>query len=315
MPAPLSLPASLQGFLDRRPGSELRKIHAEASRRSFYRIRQGKQTLVAMVYPEPAPVEIERFCALQKLYRDFGLRVPRIDRVLDDRVVLQEDLGDLLLQRAWRHAGPGRRRSLLAQCREILAGLAAVPAALATARLDPSRRKWEMDFFVMHFFSHFPRPAVSGDDLRRQLHCLVEAVAPEGVFAHRDFHSRNLLVLKDELVMVDFQDSLLAPRYYDLVSLAFDSYLDLGTARGRLFPNLVAGGDDRELRQLRLTALQRNIKALGTFAFQTFERRHPVYARYIPRTLRHIRGHLSVLNDPEYEALTKYFSALKLSDK
>jgi hypothetical protein len=115
--------------------------------------------------------------------------------------------------------------------------------------------------------------------------------------------------------MVDFQDSLVAPRYYDLVSLAYDSYLDLGADRGRLFPNLAARGDDRELRQLRLTALQRNIKALGTFAFQTFERRHKVYARYIPRTIRHIQGHLRTLADPEFEALTKYFFALETSDK
>jgi len=315
MPPLFSLPGSLQRYLARRPGSELRKIHAEASRRSFFRILRGRKTLVAMVYPEPSATEVGHFCALQELYRDLGLRVPRIEAVLDDRVVLQEDLGDLLLQRAWRFAGPGRRLLLLAQCREILAGLAAVPAGLATARLDPARRKWEMDFFISHFFPRFPRSVVGRDDLQQHLHRLVEAVAPEGVFAHRDFHSRNLLVLQDELVMVDFQDSLLAPRYYDLVSLAFDSYLELGTARGRLFPNLVAGGDDPELRQLRLTALQRNIKALGTFAFQTFERRHPVYARYIPRTLRHIRSHLSALNDPGLALLSKYFIALEISDK
>ena len=305
-----SLPGSLQRYLARRPGSELHKIHAEASRRSFFRIRRSRKTLVAMVYPEPAAMEIERFCALQKLYRDLGLRVPRIETVLDDRVVLQEDLGDLLLQRAWRDASPGRRLILLGQCREILAGLAAVPAGLAAARLDPGRRKWEMDYFMNHFFPRFPHPAVARDGLGRQLHCLVDAVAAESVFAHRDFHSRNLLVLKNELVMVDFQDSLLAPRYYDLVSLAYDSYLDLGAARGRLFPNLAADGDDRELRQLRLTALQRNIKALGTFAFQTFERRHPVYARYIPRTIRHIRGHLQALADPQFKVLARYFDSV-----
>jgi hypothetical protein len=310
MPALFSLPESLERYLARRPGSELRKIHAEASRRSFFRIQWGRKTLVAMVYPEPSAIEVGHFCALQKLYRELGLRVPRIETVLDDRVVLQEDLGDLLLQRAWRQAGAGRRLALLAQCREILAGLAAVPAALATARLDPARRKWEMDFFISHFFPRFPGPVVGRDGLRQQLHRLVEAVAPESVFAHRDFHSRNLLVLKDDLVLVDFQDSLLAPRYYDLVSLAFDSYLDLGAARGRLFPNLAAGGDDRELRQLRLTALQRNIKALGTFAFQTFERRHPVYARYIPRTLRHIQGHLRTLAEPELALLLKYFDSI-----
>jgi len=314
MPAPFSLPASLQVFLDRRPGSELQKIHAEASRRSFYRIRQGKKTLVAMVYPEPAPAEVERFCALQKIYLEHRLRVPHIDRVLDDRVVLQEDLGDLLLQRAWHAASPKERQRLLDQCREILGRLAAVPASLTATRLDRGRLKWEMDFFVTHFSPRFRVRPVGEDDLRAQLWRLAGSIAPEDTFAHRDFHSRNLLVLGKEIVMVDFQDSLVAPRYYDLVSLAFDSYLDLGPARGRLFPNLAAFGDDRELRQLRLTALQRNIKALGTFAFQAYERRHKVYARYIPRTLSHIRGHLSALNDPGLAVLSKYFFALPAFD-
>jgi aminoglycoside/choline kinase family phosphotransferase len=313
--APPTLPASLQRYLARRPGTALKKITSEASRRNFYRVGRAGRSLVAMVYPEPARAEVERFCAVQKIYRDRGLRVPRIEGVLDDQVVLQEDAGDLLLQRAWRLAGRKGRLQLLGRCRELLAGLAAVPAGLASSRLDAARREWEMDFFLDHFFPRFPVRSPGADVLRVQLLRLVGMVAPENTFAHRDFHSRNLLVLKNEIVMVDFQDSLLAPRYYDLASLAFDSYLDLGAARAALFPNLAASGNDRELRQLRLTALQRNIKALGTFAFQTFERRHPAYARYIPRTIRHIQGHLDALADSEFATLTKYFFALKLSDK
>jgi hypothetical protein len=297
-------------FIARRRGTSLQKVRSEASRRSFYRMRHGGKTLVAMVYPEPAPAEVKRFCAMQKIYRDHGLRVPRIDEVLDDRVVIQEDAGDLLLQRAWHAAGPGARPRLLDQCREILGRLAAVPASLTASRLDRARLQWEMDFFATHFFPRFPVRAVNQDDLNAQLRRLVGSIAPVDTFAHRDFHSRNLLVLGKEIVMVDFQDSLVAPRYYDLVSLAFDSYLDLGRARGRLFPNLAACGDDRELRQMRLTALQRNIKALGTFAFQTFERRHPAYARYIPRTVRHIQGHLRALADPEFKILSRYFNSI-----
>jgi aminoglycoside/choline kinase family phosphotransferase len=310
MPASLTLPASLQRYLARRPGATLKKITSEASRRNFYRIGRNGRTLVAMVYPEPSRADVERFCAVQKIYRDRGLRVPRIDEVLDDQVVLQEDAGDLILQRAWRLAGRKGRLQLLARCREMLADLAAVPSGLAISRLDAARREWEMDFFLSHFFPRFPVRSPGADDLRVQLRRLVGMVAPENTFAHRDFHSRNLLVLKNEIVMVDFQDSLLAPRYYDLASLAFDSYLDLGATRAALFPNLAASGDDRELRQLRLTALQRNIKALGTFAFQTYERHHPAYARYIPRTLRHIRSHLQALADPEYEMLSRYFLSL-----
>lgn len=305
-----SLPESLAEYVARRPGLKWEKIHAEASRRGFFRLRRGRQTLVAMVYPEPAPGEVEKFCSRQRDYRRHGLRVPSIERVLGNQVVLQEDLGDLLLQRAWRLAGAAERRRLVDGCRRILGRLAAVPPRLAGARLDAGRRKWEMDFFIRHFLPRFPVPAINRERLRAGLHRLAEATGAEETFAHRDFHSRNLLLFKGELALVDFQDSLLAPRYYDLVSLAFDSYLDLGSLRGRLFPNLVPWGDDRELRQMRRTALQRNIKALGTFGFQMFERRHRVYARYVPRTLRHVRGHLQVLGNPEFKILTKYFEAV-----
>ncbi len=310
MPQPAVLPDSILRFLSRRPGARLEKIHAEASRRSFYRVRCGRRTLVAMIYPEPAPEETARFCSLQALYRRYGLRVPDVEAVLDHQVVLQEDLGDRLLQQAWPRAGARDRRSLLNACLEILEKLAAVPPRLAPVRLDATRRKWEMDFFLAHFLPRHPLPAAFAGPLRRQLHRLVDALEPEAVFAHRDFHSRNLLVAGRELALVDFQDSLLAPSFYDLVSLAYDSYLDLGRERAALFPGLAAAGADAALRQLRLTALQRNIKALGTFAFQAFERRHRVYLRYIPRTVHHIRAHLAVLQDPRFNQLAKYFSDL-----
>jgi N-acetylmuramate 1-kinase len=305
-----NLPETLLEFIARRPGARVQRIRSEASRRRFFRIRQGKKSLVAMVYPEPARAEIDRFRAVQGIYRAHGLRVPGIEDVLGDQLVVQEDAGDLLLQKAWRMSAGSGRRCLLEGCRDILRGLAAVSPDLAMARLDRARQRREMDFFVQHFFAHAPVRGCGAAGLRAALAALVDKIGPDCVFAHRDFHSRNLLVKGGTIIMVDFQDSLVAPRYYDLVSLAFDSYLELGMARGRLFPNLVASADDRELRQLRLTALQRNIKALGTFAFQTYANNHPAYARYIPRTVRHIRSHLDVLADAELAVLAKYFSVL-----
>jgi len=308
MYATRELPESLLKFIQRRPGAILTKIRSEASRRRFFRIRFGRKSLVAMVYPGPALTEVERFRTVQEIYHGQGLRVPAIEAILGDRVVIQEDAGDLLLQRAWRLGRGKERGQLLNQCREIVLKLAAVPPALAAFRLDRARLKWEMEFFLKHFFPRFPVRGSIEAELGAMLKKLVDAMEPECVFAHRDFHSRNLLVKDSAIVMVDFQDSLLAPRYYDLVSLAFDSYLDLGRPREILLSGREWSGNER--RQLSLTALQRNIKALGTFSYQTYECHHPAYARYIPRTLRHICSHLHVLADPGLILLTKYFSAL-----
>jgi aminoglycoside/choline kinase family phosphotransferase len=308
MPKENNLPDALLKFVTCRQGAQLHKIRAEASRRRFFRISFGKKTLVAMVYPAPARAEVERFQAVQKIYRGHGLRVPGIIEALDDQVLILEDAGELLLQKAWRERVGSERQCLLDQCRKILIKLAAVPQVLTAARLDKTRLLWEMDFFLQYFFSQNPGTEQTSETLGAGLARIVENIEAEDTFAHRDFHSRNLLVKGDEIVMVDFQDSLIAPRYYDLVSLAYDSYLDLGRDR----EILLAGREwpAKERRQLRLTALQRNIKALGTFAYQVHERGHAVYGKYIPRTLRHIRSHLKELADPGLEVLSKYFSVL-----
>jgi hypothetical protein len=304
----IKLPETLLKFIAGRPGGQFYKISAEASQRRFFRISWGKQTLVAMVYPEKSPSEISRFLNFRDIYEKNGLRVPELIEALDEQVVILEDAGDLLLQKAWRERVGSERQCLLAQCREILIKLAAVPSNLTAARLNPARLLWEMDFFLQYFFPRYPGPEQTAETLRTDLARMVESIEKEDTFAHRDFHSRNLLLKRGEIVMVDFQDSLIAPRYYDLVSLAYDSYLDLGRAREILLSSVDWTANER--RQLRLTALQRNIKALGTFAYQVLERRHAVYGKYIPRTLRHIRGHLRELDDPGFDSLSRYFSAL-----
>jgi aminoglycoside/choline kinase family phosphotransferase len=52
--------------------------------------------------------------------------------------------------------------------------------------------------------------------------------------------------------------------------------------------------DDAEFRRrFDLMALQRNLKALGTFGYQTTARGNPVYLQYIPRTLNYVKANLT----------------------
>ena len=91
-------------------------------------------------------------------------------------------------------------------------------------------------------------------------------------------------------VIIDFQDARMGPDTYDLVSLLRDSYVDL-TDREldeliAYFLALKGGGDPVDFRRrFDLMALQRNLKALGTFGYQTIARGNTVYIQYIPRTL------------------------------
>ena len=95
----------------------------------------------------------------------------------------------------------------------------------------------------------------------------------------------------------------MGPDTYDLVSLLRDSYVDI---TDRELDELIAyflalkqrdgdavPHDDEFRRRFDLMALQRNLKALGTFGYQTMTRRNTVYIQYIPRTLRYARTNLA----------------------
>jgi aminoglycoside/choline kinase family phosphotransferase len=103
---------------------------------------------------------------------------------------------------------------------------------------------------------------------------------------------------QDRLYIIDFQDSRMGPDTYDLVSLLRDSYVDLAEETvNDLIAYFLAlkgltGHEEVFRERFDLMALQRNLKALGTFGYQTTARRNPVYIQYIPRTLRYVRDNL-----------------------
>ena len=90
----------------------------------------------------------------------------------------------------------------------------------------------------------------------------------------------------------------MGPDTYDLVSLLRDSYVDLPEQTvtdliGHFLSLKGLTGQEETFRnRFDLMALQRNLKALGTFGYQTTARRNPVYIQYIPRTLRNVRENL-----------------------
>ena len=287
--------------------NRIEKIRGEASTRTFFRLFFDSYTLVAMVYPRDNPEEIERIVRLSSLYSEKNIFVPGIKEVIGNRVLIQEDAGDTLLQKAFFKAVKEEKKKLLQKTADILSKLSGISSARTDALLGHDRMKWEMDFFLKHFVGNFYPGVGTTGILREKLHILVEKIKNIGCFAHRDFHSRNILCHKGELFVVDFQDSLVAAPYYDLVSFAFDSYLDLKTLREYLFREFEKKkGHLVDDEQLYLTALQRNIKALGTFGYQVFVRKNLAYNKYINRTLRHIsnnRLYDSILNNSFSEIL------------
>ena len=268
---------------------QIKKIRGEASNRTFYRVFFYNYSLMAMVYPNVNREEIEKIVKLTSTYLQHRINVPEIKEIIDDRVILQEDLGDLLAQKAFSMFKKQERKKVLETVADILIGLKGIPVTHTNAVLDTARMKWEMDFFITHFArDYLTNDSRSISELQQRLYRMVERIQPINTFAHRDFHSRNMLVHKNDIYLVDFQDSLKASPWYDLVSFAFDCYLDLKSRRQFLLSCLKERGMIIDEEQFYISALQRNIKALGTFGNQVTIKKNLAYKKYIPRTLRHI---------------------------
>jgi len=241
-----------------------------------------------MVYPEENKEETERIARLTSLYNEYGLKVPAIKEIIDHRIILQQDLGKIRAQKAFSWLLGEERAKALEKISRITMQLARIPLEHTAAVLDTARMKWEMDFFVSHFAGNFASPRVNLEELRHCLHAMVETIGPVNTFAHRDFHTRNMLFYKDDIYLVDFQDSLRAPAFYDPVSIAFDAYLDLKLLRPFFIDCLGKNGMIMDEEQFYLTALQRNIKALGTFGYQVIVKKNLNYEKYINRTVGYV---------------------------
>jgi aminoglycoside/choline kinase family phosphotransferase len=266
---------------------------------------------VLALHSGPIAFDSLPFANVAELLQRMALPVPAILGHSDELGILAlEDLGDVTLQAHLGTAPLTEHAALYRQAIAFIDTLQRRGAELAHESYMPYRMSfdvekltWELDFFVRHFIEGFRGAGLSAPArtaLAREFSSIAGELAAEPrVLCHRDYHSRNLMVHRRSLYVIDFQDARQGPDTYDLVSLLRDSYVDLEERDVQELiayflalkgPHALEPGEFR--RRFDLMALQRNLKALGTFGYQTMARRNTVYIQYIPRTLRYVRTNL-----------------------
>ena len=288
-------------------------LTGDASDRRYYRVLlKDAAPIVLALHAGPIDYASMPFVAIARLLADVPVPVPRILHHSDRLGVLGlEDLGDVTLQAhlgattATEHAALYRQAvgfiALMQQRGESLRSDAYPPYRIA---FDVEKLTWELEFFVKHYLLAYKGAAPAEAQraaLREEWSSIVEELAAEPrVLCHRDYHSRNLMLNKGSLYIIDFQDARMGPDTYDLASLLRDSYVDLNAQQvDGLIAYFLAhksgdAPDEGEFRRrFDLMALQRNLKALGTFGYMTTSRNNTVYIQYIPRTLAYVKTNLA----------------------
>ena len=145
-----------------------------------------------------------------------------------------------------------------------------------------------------------PLESSARKELREVFTPLCESLAAEKLFfTHRDYHSRNLMFAQERLVLIDFQDARMGPCQYDLVSLLKDSYVKIeDTLVEELIDYYILLKEKEEGQKVDRErfgdifdkmSIQRNLKAIGTFAYQGVKKNNNRYKDFIVPTLGYVQ--------------------------
>jgi N-acetylmuramate 1-kinase len=295
---------SLERWIAGLPGPAADRIapaSADASFRRYFRVHRGGATQIAMDAP-PQRESLDAWLRVARILAATGVHVPAVLAVdVEQGFVLMGDLGrQHYLECLGQGADPD---PLYAAAVDALVRMQSAAGASAT-ELPPYDRELlmrEMELFPEWFLGRHLSLAPDAEEravIAAAFDWLCnEALAQPVVLVHRDYHSRNLLVRTEgNPGIVDFQDAVIGPVTYDLVSLLKDCYIVWPRSRrvawldryraGAAAAGIDVGTDrDEFMRWFDRVGLQRHLKVLGIFARLWHRDGKPGYLGDLPRVL------------------------------
>ena len=282
---------------------EITPISSDASFRRYFRITTSKldHTLILMDSP-PEKEPLQKFLSRAEIFDELKITIPTIySRNSLMGFLIIEDFGDTtLLKKISENKDPA---TLLILAIDILLKIETEYKKKRNAfnrRVQVFSKKIlleELDLFrnwyvgthldqkskcfPLHNFQTFTELLISS--MLREPQTLI----------HRDFHSKNLMYLSKskKIGVIDFQDALIGPLTYDLVSLLKDAYTDYNedvenTCLKYFFEKikerqLVKGSFESFKTSYDYTAIQRNLKIIGIFCRLKYRDNKDSYMRYL----------------------------------
>lgn len=286
------------------------QLTSDASTREYFRVRWNDSTAIACVYPDAFSAREQTYLDVTNLFLISGLPVAEVyDYDEQLAVIVQEDFGDTILRDVLLKSNDARRDSLLNEAISLIARIQTSTArayeldsVASRLKFDEEKLLWELNFFKTHYFQTYRKTELSESDERALTieftELAVELEARAEVLCHRDFHAANLMIdAENRLRIIDHQDARIGSAAYDLVSLLLDrvtqmpdeNWLEakkrlLLDERGKLGLPSINFNDFSE--EFDLQTVQRCLKAVGTFSFQSVVRGKTYFVPFIEPTLR-----------------------------
>lgn len=310
-------------------------LYGDASYRRYFRVElESGNSLIVMKMPEGASSISEEitnyegtinelpYINIAKHLKKAGLPVPKVlsyDK--GHEVLILEDVGDKLFFDEVCDADDEKKYSLYKKAIELLCQIKTDakkdPGCIVFNRsFDKTLLNWEFDHFLKYGVEARWDRTVP-DEVKRNFKEVTRAVSREitamdYVFTHRDYQSRNLMLHNSKIYILDFQDALMGPEAYDLVSLTRDSYVEISDS---LLERLIdyycekRGLDKDGFKEaFNLVTIQRKLKDAGRFVYIDRVKGNPNYLMHIPRSLKYVGKALKRISGYSelYEILKPY---------
>jgi hypothetical protein len=275
---------------------------SDASFRRYFRVTSGKTSQIVMDAP-PDKEDCGPFISIATALADLGLNVPLIlEADVKRGFLLMSDLGSVDYLQALNTQNVERLYGDAMHALQLLQTAPVKDAGIPNYDRDLLLR--EMALFRDWYLARHLQLAMSEalSEVLEQCFAFLaeEALGQSRAWVHRDYHSRNLMVMEmSNPGILDFQDAVIGPVTYDLVSLLRDCYVSwpqervMGWVRDYLAISqangMLSGIDPQQFqRWFDLMGVQRHLKAVGIFARLNHRDSKPGYLPDIPRTLGYV---------------------------
>ena len=283
---------------------DIRIASSDASFRRYFRVTYEKQSYIVMDAP-PEKENCSRFIQVAKIFSEMKLNVPKLIKTSSDEgFILMTDFGneqylDIL------NSNVLQNNTQYKDAINTLLNMQKKGKAYQEmfSPYSESLIREEMSLFIDWFLNHHQGYQFSKSETESWLDCVhiltENALSQPQVLVHRDYHSRNLMFLdSNNPGILDFQDAVIGPITYDLVSLLRDCYISLNLDVVADFSLYFYKNLDEEdkagishhqfTKFFDLMGIQRHLKAVGIFTRLNYRDGKSVYLNDIPRTLKYI---------------------------
>src|SRR3989338_2234084 len=304
----------------------LTKLAGDASTRSYFRLQHQHKTWILLQTDPFLDEHSFPYINVQRHLISHGIYAPQIYALHPkEGILLIEDFGDNLLEKVVHNLTPKQYAKYYFLAIDELfkihfdASQKTTPCVSFTLYFDTEKLLWELNHTKKYLFEKYLNSTFSKEEEETINQTFLKLCryldAEPRYFTHRDYHSRNLIIYKEKIGVLDFQDARMGPCQYDLASLLKDSYVALPQElvqellKYYLFEKKAREGKEVDEKHFQKTfdwmAIQRNLKAMGTFAYLHIEKGKSNYLQYLKPTWNYVRENLE-----KFEEFKEFYKIL-----